>query len=108
MGKLTVEPSIPGSPFQQGSRWGATAGLDAKVALQDFTLDITFNPDYGQVKVDTSVMNLSAYEVFYDEKRLFFLGGRHIPEFNNNDCGMLFYSHRTGAMYSSAAIPPLL
>ncbi|MEC3880144.1 DUF5916 domain-containing protein [Parapedobacter sp. 10938] len=100
MGKLTVEPRVPQSPFQQGSRWGGTAGLDAKVALQDFTLDLTFNPDYGQVEVDPSVMNLSAYEVFYDEKRPFFLEGKHILEFDNNDGGMMFYSRRIGAMPS--------
>jgi len=108
MGKLTVEPGIPGSPFQQGSRWGATAGLDAKVALQDFTLDLTFNPDYGQVEVDPSVMNLSAYEVFYDEKRPFFLEGKHILEFDNNDGDMMFYSRRIGAMSSSAATPTFI
>lgn len=100
MGKLTVEPRVPQSPFQQGSQWGASAGLDAKIALQDFTLDVSFNPDYGQVEVDPSVMNLSAYEVFYDEKRPFFLEGKHILEFENNDDGMMFYSRRIGAMPS--------
>lgn len=100
MGKLSVEPRIPHSPFQQGSQWRASAGLDAKVALQDFTLDLTFNPDYGQVEVDPSVMNLSAYEVFYDEKRPFFLEGKHILEFENNNDGMMFYSRRIGAMPS--------
>src|SRR5690606_36089365 len=100
MGKLSVEPRIPHSPFQQGSQWRASAGLDAKVALQDFTLDLTFNPDYGQVEVDPSVMNLSVYEVFYDEKRPFFLEGKHILEFENNNDGMMFYSRRIGAMPS--------
>lgn len=100
MAKHIIEPRIPQSPFQQGSQWGASAGLDAKVALQDFTLDLTFNPDYGQVELDPSVMNLSAYEVFYDEKRPFFLEGKHILEFDNNDDGMMFYSRRIGAMPS--------
>ncbi len=100
MGKQINEPQIPGSPFQQGSQWGGNAGLDVKAALQDFTLDLTINPDYGQVEVDPSVMNLSAYEVFYDEKRPFFLEGKHILEFDNNDDGMMFYSRRIGAMPS--------
>lgn len=99
MGKHTIEPRIPGSPYQNGSRWGGSAGLDAKVALRDYTLDLTFNPDYGQVEVDPSVMNLSAYEVFYDEKRPFFLEGKHILEFDNNE-DMMFYSRRIGAMPS--------
>src|SRR5690606_17691829 len=60
----------------------------------------TVNPDYGQVELDPSVMNLSAYEVFYEEKRPFFLEGRHILEFDNNEEGMMFYSRRIGAMPS--------
>lgn len=99
MGKHILEPRIPGSPYQKGSQWAGSAGLDAKVALRDFTLDLTFNPDYGQVEVDPSVMNLSAYEVFYDEKRPFFLEGKHILEFDNAEDRM-FYSRRIGAMPS--------
>lgn len=101
MAKHINEPQIPRSPFQKGSQWGGNAGLDAKFALQDFTLDLTVNPDYGQVELDPSVMNLSAYEVFYEEKRPFFLEGRHILEFDNNDEGMMFYSRRIGAMPSN-------
>lgn len=98
MSKYIHEPRLLGSPFQKGSKWAASAGLDAKVALNDFTLDLTINPDYGQVELDPSVMNLSAYETFYDEKRPFFLEGKHILEFDNNEDGMMFYSRRIGAM----------
>lgn len=100
MGKHINEPKIPNSPFQQGSKWQGNAGMDAKFALKDFTLDVTVNPDYGQVELDPSVMNLSAYEVFYDEKRPFFLEGKHILEFDNIEDGMMFYSRRIGAMPS--------
>jgi len=100
MGKHIREPHIPQSPFQKGRRWGGNAGIDAKVAVRDFTLDLTVNPDYGQVELDPSVMNLTAYEVFYEEKRPFFLEGKHILEFENNDDGMMFYSRRIGAMPS--------
>lgn len=99
MGKYINEPAIPNSPFQKGSKWGGSAGLDAKAALNDFTLDLTINPDYGQVELDPSVMNLSAYETFYDEKRPFFLEGKHILEFTNNE-DQMFYSRRIGAMPS--------
>ena len=99
-GKFVREPKIPNSPFQKGSSWEKSLGLDAKIALNDFTLDLTINPDYGQVELDPSVMNLSAYEVFYDEKRPFFLEGKHILEFDNNEGGMMFYSRRIGAMPS--------
>jgi len=100
MSKYINEPKIPNSPFQKGSKIQATAGLDAKISLSDYTLDLSINPDYGQVELDPSVMNLTAYEVFYDEKRPFFLEGKHILEFDNNDRGMMFYSRRIGAMPS--------
>src|SRR5690606_13597364 len=77
MSKLIREPKIDNNPYQKGSRWKLNGGVDAKIAVNDYTLDVSFNPDYGQVEVDPSVMNLSAYEVFYDEKRPFFLEGKH-------------------------------
>lgn len=96
MGKYRSEPEIPGSPYQKGHSWGGNVGLDAKFALSDFTLDMTINPDYGQVELDPSVMNLTAYETFYDEKRPFFLEGKHILDFaSGND--MMFYTRRIGA-----------
>lgn len=61
----------------------------------DFTLDYTINPDFGQVEADPSVLNLTSYEVFYDEKRPFFLEGKSILEYNA-DQDMLFYSRRIG------------
>lgn len=96
MGKYRHEPKIPGSPYQDGHSWGGNAGLDAKFALSDFTLDMTINPDFGQVELDPSVMNLTAYETFYDEKRPFFLEGKHILDFSNGD-DMMFYTRRIGA-----------
>ncbi len=96
MGKYQREPEIKGSPYQKGHRWRANAGLDAKFALSDFTLDLTVNPDFGQVELDPSVMNLTAYETFYEEKRPFFLEGKHILDFNNGS-DMMFYTRRIGS-----------
>ncbi|MDL2265093.1 carbohydrate binding family 9 domain-containing protein [Parabacteroides sp. OttesenSCG-928-G21] len=96
MGKYKNEPEIPGSPYQKGNSWGGNVGLDAKFALSDFTLDVTVNPDFGQVELDPSVMNLTAYETFYDEKRPFFLEGKHIMDFNNGS-DMMFYTRRIGS-----------
>lgn len=96
MGKYRNEPRIPGSPYQTGHSWGGNVGLDAKFALSDFTLDLTVNPDYGQVELDPSVMNLTAYETFYDEKRPFFLEGKHILDFANGP-DLMFYTRRIGA-----------
>jgi hypothetical protein len=96
MGKVGREPRIEGSPYQKGTNRFWSGGLDGKVALADFTLDFTVNPDFGQVEVDPSVMNLTAYETFYEEKRTFFLEGKHILDFGLAD-DMMFYTRRIGA-----------
>lgn len=96
MGKYKREPKITGSPYQKGALWDGNAGLDAKIALSDFTLDLTINPDYGQVELDPSVMNLTAYETFYEEKRPFFLEGKHILDFAHGS-DMMFYTRRIGS-----------
>lgn len=72
------------------------AGIDGKIGVtSNFTLDYTVNPDFGQVEADPSVLNLTSYEVFYDEKRPFFLEGKSILEYNaDND--MVYYSRRIG------------
>jgi hypothetical protein len=71
-------------------------GVDGKVGVtSDFTLDYTFYPDFGQVEADPSELNLTSYEVFYDEKRPFFLEGNSILEYNSGN-DMLFYSRRIG------------
>lgn len=105
MGKYKREPGIAGSPYQKGTLWGGNAGLDAKIALSDFTLDLAINPDYGQVELDPSVMNLTAYETFYEEKRPFFLEGKHILDFEHGS-DMMFYTRRIGSSptYSPSGI----
>jgi hypothetical protein len=93
VGKASAGPSIP----DQGTDLGGSLGLDAKVGLAtNFTLDATVNPDFGQVEADPSVVNLTAYETFYEEKRPFFLEGRKILTFGIEDQDQLFYSRRIG------------
>ena len=94
-GKATTAPLISGSPYSKSPRWNGNAGLDAKIGVGDFTMDVTVNPDFGQVEADPSVMNLSAFETFYDEKRPFFLEGKHIFDFSA-DNNLMFYSRRVG------------
>lgn len=75
---------------------GFSAGLDAKIGISsNFTLDATINPDFGQVEADPSVLNLTAYETFYEEKRPFFLEGQDIFDFRLDE-DYLFYSRRIG------------
>lgn len=53
---------------------GADIGGDAKIALgPSLNLDLTVNPDFSQVEVDDQVTNLDRFEIFYPEKRQFFL-----------------------------------
>ena len=58
---------------------GGSAGLDVKWHVtQNLTLDATFNPDFGQVEADQVVLNLTTYEIFFPEKRPFFLEGADV------------------------------
>ena len=54
-------------------KYGVTSNL---------TLDATVNPDFGQVEADPAVLNLSAFETFYREKRPFFIEGTGIFRFD--------------------------
>ncbi|HMA54683.1 MAG TPA: DUF5916 domain-containing protein, partial [Acidobacteriota bacterium] len=77
-----LRPSRAGNPFETGHRALGNAGFDLKVGLKsNLTLDATVNPDFGQVEVDPAVLNLSAYETYYEEKRPFFIEGASL--FNN-------------------------
>ena len=76
------------------SAWGSsiTGGMDLKYGISDaFTLDMTLIPDFGQVQSDNEVLNLSPFEVRFDENRQFFTEGTEL--FNK---GGLFYSRRVG------------
>ena len=85
------------NPFATGKDGKVTFGVDGKVAVNsDFTLDFTFNPDFGQVEADPSQVNLSAYEVFFRERRPFFIEGRNILSFRMSSGDILFHSRRIG------------
>jgi uncharacterized protein DUF5916/cellulose/xylan binding protein with CBM9 domain len=78
-----------------------TMGADVKYGLSsNLTLDATINPDFGQVEADPSVLNLSAFEQSFGERRPFFLEGTGIFRFDQNcndgNCTGLFYSRRIG------------
>ncbi|WP_211245255.1 DUF5916 domain-containing protein [Thermonema rossianum] len=57
-----------------GAVYKGNAGADLKVALSaSLNLDLTFNPDFSQVEVDRQVTNLDRFEIFFPERRQFFL-----------------------------------
>lgn len=69
-------------------------GFDLKYGITgDLTLDLAVNPDFGQAEVDAAVLNLGPFEVFFPEKRRFFLESKEIFETRFP----LFYSRRVGA-----------
>ena len=71
-----------GDPFNDGARLFGSIGLDVKASAPgSLVLDATINPDFGQAEVDPAVVNLTAYETFFQEKRRFFIEGAEI--FNN-------------------------
>lgn len=97
LGDLKTMKKELGNPFNENGRsFGGNMGLDAKIGISsNFTIDLTVNPDFGQVESDPSVMNLSAFETFYQEKRPFFMEGLTIFDYNFDDKS-LFYSRRIG------------
>ncbi len=81
------------TPSGFGRHQQLTLGADIKYGVtSNLTLDATVNPDFGQVEADPAVLNLSAFEQFFEERRPFFLEGAGIFSFANN----LFYSRRIG------------
>ncbi|HEY7530907.1 MAG TPA: DUF5916 domain-containing protein [Gemmatimonadota bacterium] len=94
----------PENPLDDGSRTGFRSGVDVKMGLgPNLTLDATLNPDFGQVEADPAQVNLTASEIFFDERRPFFtegsrpLGAHLYSEFTTSDPPPLFYTRRIGA-----------
>lgn len=96
---------VEGDPFNTGKLSKLSAGLDGKMGItNDFTLDFTVNPDFGQVEADPSEVNLTAFESYFSERRPFFVEGSNIFQFTPNQtivihnmyADNLFYSRRIG------------
>ena len=85
--------------FQSGSptSYKKEIGLDAKVAVtSSLNLDLTVNPDFSQVEVDRQVTNLDRFELFFPERRQFFLeNGDQVNNFGYNNIRP-FFSRRIG------------
>ncbi len=80
------------TPGVNNTATSVTGGMDVKYGInQAFTLDMTLIPDFGQVQSDNQVLNLTPFEVKYNENRSFFTEGTEL--FGK---GNLFYSRRIG------------
>jgi hypothetical protein len=101
VGQVQSQPVEAGNPFQSSPDPSGSLGLDMKYAVTPgLTLTTTLNPDFGQVEADPAVVNLTAFETFYQERRPFFVEGSGNLQFdldcNDGSCTGLFYSRRIG------------
>ncbi len=101
--RLTREPGDADNPFYSENDFIGSVGADVKYGLtSNLTLSATINPDFGQVEADPAVVNLSQFEVFFQERRPFFVEGVDVFQFgrtrafNVNFRPTFFYSRRIG------------
>jgi hypothetical protein len=96
---LTRQPT-GSNPLVNAAAGTGAAGMDLKYALTPgLTFTATVNPDFGQVEADPAVVNLSAFETFFNERRPFFVEGSGNFRFDADcfdGCNNLFYSRRIG------------
>jgi hypothetical protein len=103
---LTYRSNVdPRNPFDD--RLGARAGADLKVGLgPNLSLDATINPDFGQVEADPAIVNLTAFEQVFEERRPFFVEGNELLTGRGQSFigrPTWFYSRRIGASPRGAA-----
>ena len=101
--RMEAAPGSSANPFYEPRDFSSTLGADVKYGITtDLTLDVTINPDFGQVEADPAQVNLTAFETFFPERRPFFVEGANIFtfRFSEGDGDMasegLFYSRRIG------------
>jgi hypothetical protein len=96
--QLDTYPKEAGNPFRDGSDVTGTAGVDAKIGItNDLTVDLTINPDFGQVDADPGAISLDGFEIFFQERRPFFVENKNIFDYRfAGDQDNLFFSRRIG------------
>ena len=102
--QVRTAPAESGNPLFDGDELSPRGGIDLSVGIGSaFSLDATFNPDFGQVEVDPEVINLTAFETFFPEKRPFFVQDAQVFDFTGSQGGRgggggktLFFSRRIG------------
>lgn len=112
VGQVSTQQTAAGNPFEKSPDPGGAVGADIKYALTPgLTMTATINPDFGQVEADPAVVNLTAFETFYPERRPFFVEGSGNLKFdldcNDGACTGLFYSRRIGRSPHGSADAPV-
>jgi hypothetical protein len=113
---LEVKPYVSGG-WRKGvpliGEPGFDAGMHAKAGLEvakigitpSLTAEFTANPDFGQAEVDTQVVNLTRFSIFFPEKRDFFLENAGIFLFGRAEANQLFFTRRIGLTDDGAPVP---
>jgi len=100
MARVERAPGEAADPFYSSNDLFGAVGADLEYGVtNNLTLNVSLNPDFGQVEADPGEVNLTAFETFFSEKRPFFLEGRSIFDFRlsgGNTQESLFYSRRIG------------
>src|SRR5712691_9263260 len=98
-------PLIGGSGLDAGVR--GNVGIEvAKLGITpSLTAEFTANPDFGQAEVDTQVVNLTRFSVFFPEKRDFFLENSGIFLFGRQGSNQAFFTRRIGLTDNGAPVP---
>jgi hypothetical protein len=100
------QPESAGSTWTPARQASGDAGLDLQYGItSNFTLDLTVNPDFGQVEADPAIVNLTAFESYLPERRPFFVEGSGFLS-RNIAGGQPFYSRRIGRSPQGYAAPP--
>ena len=99
--RLEVKPYANLGAQQQGGQDGfdreSSAGLDLKYGVTpNLTLDLTWNTDFAQVETDNVQINLTRFDLFFPEKREFFLERAGLFEFGTTQETEVFFSRRIG------------
>lgn len=80
-----------------GSKYHKDFGIDAKLSIStSLNLDLTYNPDFAQVEVDQQVTNIDRFELFFPEKRQFFLENSDLFSGFGHRTVTPFFSRRIG------------
>ena len=93
----TFEEQV-GNPFRDGDDFSGNIGLDAKIGItNDLTLDLTVNPDFGQVDADPGAIALDGFEIFFEERRPFFVENKSVFDFRvGGGADNVFFPRRIG------------
>ena len=79
VGSLNTFEKEPNNPYRNKNKLNLNYGVDGKIGItNDFTVDFTINPDFGQVEADPAAIALDGFQLFFQEQRPFFIENKNI------------------------------